>query len=57
MPTPAHSTRIAALTLLFFITACSHGPKVETQVIEQPDGVIVVDTLQLEATEIGRAHV
>lgn len=43
---------LAAVALLVFVSACSHGPKVETEVIEQPDGVIVVDTLELEATVV-----
>lgn len=43
---------IAAVVLLVFVAACSHGPKVETQVIEQPDGVVIVDTLELVATVV-----
>jgi len=50
MPISTLSKRLAVFALLVFIPACSHGPKVETEVIEQADGVIVVDTLELEAT-------
>lgn len=50
MPISTVSKRLAVLALLAFVSACSHGPKVETEIIEQPDGVIVVDTLKLEAT-------
>ena len=42
--------RLAVIALIVFVSACSRGPRVETEVIERPDGVIVVDTLQLEAT-------
>jgi hypothetical protein len=50
MPIATVSKRLAAFALLVFLSACATGPKVETEVIEQPDGVIVVDTLRLEAT-------
>jgi len=43
---------VVFLALLALTFACSHGPKVETEVIEQPDGVVVVDTLELEATVV-----
>ena len=44
------SIRPLVLALAVLGVACAKGPQVQTEVIEQPDGVIVVDTLELEAT-------
>lgn len=46
------SFTVVLLVCLALALACSHGPRVETQVIEEPDGVVVVDTLELEATVV-----
>jgi hypothetical protein len=42
--------RLATSLALLLVAACASGPKVQTQVYERPDGVIVVETLELEAT-------
>jgi hypothetical protein len=41
---------VLAALVATLATACAMGPKVETEVYERPDGVIVVETLHLQAT-------
>jgi len=52
MPRPASRSSLLVLAALFvsLTSACATGPKVETQVYERPDGVIVVETVELRAT-------
>lgn len=53
MPTPAAAPlRALFLSSLLLAAACAMGPQVETTVYERPDGVLVVDTVQLEATVV-----
>jgi hypothetical protein len=51
MSLPFFDHRFPVLLLVASLaTACAMGPKVETEVYERPDGVIVVETVQLQAT-------